>query len=251
MSTIKPLVYDAANAQLAEQAVVIPPGYIDGLNLVWNSGTSLSVTSGSAYIESLGAIVNVSDALTLSGLSLTESTWYHVYLYLNAGTPAIECVTTEPATAYSGTARSKTGDTSRRYLGSVRAGISASLLPFYHYLNSIKYASPVNDTQYRVLSAGTATIETALSLSGIIPSTATAATLKMNNYLTKSGTAQVLNVGATSGWYQIALQPNGSASISFADMALSPGSTTIYYLYNEAPLSGGGYIDILGFQIAR
>lgn len=250
MSTIKPIVYDAANARLAEQTVVIPPGYIDGLNLVWNSGTSFSVTSGSAYIEGAAAVVNVPAALTLSGLSLTASTWYHVYLYLNAGVPAIECVTAAPATAYSGTACSKTGDTSRRYLGSVLAGGSASLLPFYQYLNSIKYANPIG-TPYRVLSSGTATIATALSLSGIIPSTATAATLKINNYLTASGTAQVINVGATSGQSQITVQPNGSTSISFADVALSPGSTTVYYFYNEAPTSGGGYIDILGFQIAR
>lgn len=250
MSTIKPLVYDAANARLAEQAVVIPPGYIDGLNLVWNSGTSISVTSGSAYIEGAAAVVNVPAALTQSGLSLTASTWYHVYLYLNAGVPAIECVTAAPATAYSGTARSKTGDTSRRYLCSIATGTSASLLPFYKYGNTIRYRN-VSGSPYRVLSAGSAISATSISLSAAVPFTAISAILKVNNYLTSSGTAQVLNIGATSDSFQLAIQPNGSASISFADIALSPESTTVYYFYNESPSSGGGYIDILGYQIAR
>lgn len=251
MSTIKPLVYDAANARLAEQAVVIPPGYIDGLNLVWNSGTSISVTSGSAYIEGAASVVNVPAALTLAGLSLSASTWYHVYLYINAGVPAIECVTAAPATAYSGTARSKTGDASRRYLGSIATDTSASLLPFYNYGNTIRYRNIIQGSPYRVLWGGTAVSATPIDLSAAVPATAISVSLKCNNSMTTSGTPEVLNIGATSDSYQVKLQPNGSASISFADVALSPGSTTVYYLYSAPPSQGGGIIDILGFNIER
>lgn len=105
-------------------------GHIDGLRLEWVSGTSLRVTSGMAYIESLGYAIDVPAAITKSSLSLTVSTWYHVYLFDNAGTPDIEIVTTAPAAAYSGTARSKAGDSSRRWLGRLRTDSAGSIRPF-------------------------------------------------------------------------------------------------------------------------
>jgi hypothetical protein len=105
-------------------------GYIDGLQMQWVSGTALTVSSGAAYIEGSAAVLNAPSAIPKTSLSLTASTWYHVYLYDNAGTPAVELVTTAPAAAYNGTARSKTGDTSRRYLGSVKTDSSGSIFNF-------------------------------------------------------------------------------------------------------------------------
>lgn len=198
MSTIKPLVYDAANARLAEQTVVIPPGYIDGLNLVWNSGTSISVTSGSAYIEGAAAVVNMPAALTLAGLSLTVSTWYHVYLYINAGVPDIECVTDAPATPYSGTARSKTGDTSRRYLGSVITDASAAIYNAYFAGGDVLYRCPIgSSTPFRVLN-GMATVSTPVSCAGVVPVSAYSILVKLANpNAAGNGTLRVTNSQAT------------------------------------------------------
>jgi hypothetical protein len=100
--------------------IVVPKGYIDGLQMQWVSGTAVTVSSGTAYIPSLGNVLVANAAMALTGLSLTASTWYHLYLYSNAGTPAVECVTTAPVLYY-GTAYQKTGDNSRRYVGSVLA----------------------------------------------------------------------------------------------------------------------------------
>src|SRR6185437_13128559 len=119
----------SASTSRTNLGIVIPQGYIDGLQMQWVSGTSITVTSGNAYIPSLANVLAAPNAMTLSGLSLTASTWYHVYLYSNSGTPAIECVTTVPV-LYNGTAYQKTGDNSRRYVGSVRTNASASIQPF-------------------------------------------------------------------------------------------------------------------------
>lgn len=240
MSTIKPLVYDPANARLAEQAVVIPPGYIDGLNLVWNSGTSISVTSGSAYIESLGAIVNVSDALTLSGLSLTASTWYHVYLYLNAGVPAIECVTTDPASPYSGTARSKTGDTSRRYIASVRVNPSGNIIRFVECGGTVKYEVSAFDNN--ILSGGVSTSPTEVDPSLFIPITCEIASIRAQN---EADTYAIIGNSANS--YII---PFNERSVLIMDI---PASSTkkIVYKFDYAPTVGGLIISIIGYTFNR
>lgn len=150
----------------------VPAGYIDGLKMVWNSGTSVSVTSGAMYIQSLAKVVAFPSTLTLSGLSLAASTWYHLYGYVNSGTPAIELVTTAPAAAYSGTARAKTGDTSRRYIGSIRTSASGAIFNFFHHVDAcyIKYAVDVNN--FLLLASGMATTPTVVSAASCAPITA-------------------------------------------------------------------------------
>ena len=94
----------------------------------WVSATAITVTSGSAFVPSLNKCLPVPNAIALTGLVLAASTFYHVYLYSNAGVPAIEVVTTAPASPYNGTARAKTGDTSRRYVGSVLTDASGNIV---------------------------------------------------------------------------------------------------------------------------
>jgi len=146
-------------------------GYIDGLKMAWNNATSISVTSGAAYIPSLYKCLPSLSTLTLNGLTLAANTWYHVYLYLNAGVPAIECVTTAPAAAYNGTARTKTGDTSRRYVGSVLTDASANIYNFRHDADGAIYYRVGIDT-FKVL-VGNATTATSVSCAGVVPPTAT------------------------------------------------------------------------------
>ncbi|WP_414609310.1 hypothetical protein, partial [Stenotrophomonas pavanii] len=93
----------------------IPAGYIDGLKMEWVSGTQIRFTSGSAYIPSLGRALALAAAVTKTP-TLAANTWYHNYVYDNAGTADVEVSTTVPAAPYSGTARTKAGDTSRRYI---------------------------------------------------------------------------------------------------------------------------------------
>ena len=106
---------------------------IDGLKLIWNSATSISIGTGLCVAENRD-VINVTSAITKSSLSLSSSTWYHIYVYLDSGTPAAEVVTTAP-TAWKGTGYSKTGDTSRRYVGSIRTDGSGNVYKFIHNLN--------------------------------------------------------------------------------------------------------------------
>lgn len=168
-------------ADLKSAGLVVPQGYIDGLQVVWNSAASISVTSGAAYIPSLGNVLASNATLTLSGLSLAASTWYHVYLYSNAGTPAIECVTTAPANYY-GSAYQKTGDASRRYIASVLADPNGSVYNFTHNTcaSCMYYQTSVFGAPFQAAN-GNASTATTVSCSAVIPVTGLTAMMAYSN----------------------------------------------------------------------
>lgn len=224
---------------------------IEGLQLIWNSGTSLSIGTGICYAEN-GDKINVTSALTASSLSLSNSTWYHVYVYLSGGSPAMEVVTTAPV-AWKGTAYSKTGNTSRRYIGSVKTNGSGSVYEFEHnpvenfiFYRNVQYtASP-----FRVASSVTAATATAASVSGIVPVTA--------NFLyyrfTSSGD-QVFYVGynsslSSSNWAG-ALQIGSTIQQQAYIKVPQDGSQNIYYKFNTTVGVGNASIDINGYYFKR
>jgi hypothetical protein len=147
-------------------------GQITGLIPEWVSATSIKLGTGSAYIPGITTSIKVVTPITLSGLTLTAATWYYLYLYDNAGTPAIELVTTAPAAPYVGTARTKTGDTSRRFVGSFRS-LDANTLANFQWINdgTIHYLESVNAAPFRVLVSGTSTTPVTQSLASVIPPT--------------------------------------------------------------------------------
>lgn len=145
-------------------------GYIEGLQMSWGSATGYTVSTGAAYVESLDRIYEVGSAITRSSLSLSANTWYHVYLYDNSGTPAIEESTTAP-TLYSGTARSKTGDSSRRYVGSLLTDGSGNLYKFRHDPATGHVRHLTNINTFQVLSNGTSTVDATVDGSGAVPVT--------------------------------------------------------------------------------
>ncbi len=220
-------------------------GYIEGLKMVWNSATSLSVTSGAAFIPSLSKCLQSPSAITKSGLSLAASTWYHVYLYLNAGTPDIEIVTTAPAAPYNGTARAKTGDTSRRYVGSILTDTSGGIFSIKQTGNKILYRSSNGGiAPFRILNNGVATVLTTVNASSAMPITST-------NLI---GFAQNLS---SNGF--VAINAPGDALVNFY---VGPNKTYVVDLYTDelqaiqykfdvAPSGGGAYLDVLGYTYER
>lgn len=210
-------------------------GYIDGLKMVWNSANSFSVTSGSAYVPSLNRVLPSPALLTLAGLALTASTWYHVYLYGNPGSPAIECVTTAPAAAYYGTARAKTGDTSRRYIGSVLTDASGNIYAIRHFPQEgrVAYERDVSSAPFKVV-AGNATTATSVSCSGVVPVTAQSASLFVANNDTTTtvylGNANYVPTTTTFIAYV------GSSSI-YTILFQLDSSLAFQYLFNAAPAS--------------
>lgn len=163
--------------------------FISGLQMLWVSGTALTVTTGAACRPSDGLLLQPAANIAKTGLSLTASTWYHVYLYLNGSTPDIEIVTTAPAAAYFGTARAKTGDTTRRYIGSIVALASGAILKFDHHpeAGTIKYKQDVNTAPLRLFANVSPITETTQSCLSVVPITAKVMHAFADNTSTNAG----------------------------------------------------------------
>lgn len=227
-------------------------GHIDGLQLEWLSNTGLRVTSGSAYIEGLGYAVEVATAIDNTGLSLTANTWHHLYLFDNAGTPDIEITTTAPAAAYSGTARSKAGDSSRRYMGSVRTKAGAAEVIQFIWSGGgpgivQRYVSSTESTS--ILSGGTATSVTTVSAATLIPVTSRIGFLRLNNNGNQTvGVANPESEGHAAPSTGLLYLAAGVQA--YVDFALDVNQQINYWFVN-APTSGDLKCNAMGFILAR
>lgn len=233
------------DAELAKlQSLLAPKGFIEGLGLQWDSATGITVPSGSAYIEGEGRVVESASAIVASSLSLAATSWVHVYLYLSSGTPTLEFSTTAPATPYSGTARSKTGDTSRRYLGSLRTDGAGNVLNFLMTADMVLYREQLDAAPFRLVANGTATTTTAVSAAPVAPVTARAVELRVFNLSSGAG----LQTGTSDG--------------SAAMFTFNPGdqvflthpvntSQELTYAFLAAPAPLGTYIDATGYHFER
>lgn len=247
-----------ADVKLSQLAAVSPasvaagatlwtmPGHIEGLVLERTATNALRVNTGTAFIQSLGYAINVATAITKTGLTLTLGTWYHVYLFMNGANPDIEIVTTAPAAAYSGTARSKSGATTHRYLGSFQA-IAANTLPnFLHADGYINYQEDSTATTFRALSNGMATTSTSVSLLNFgVPVTARMAKLNLTN-LSTDQTARASNPDASTTSMQGA-RPLSGWPVFFPLNA----SQQMTYFYPVPPSGGGLYLDVIGYALER
>ena len=223
---------------------------MEGLQLIWNSATSLSVGTGLCYAEN-GDQIEVTSTLTASSLSLSSSTWYHIYVYLSSGTPAMEVVTTAPV-AWKGTAYSKTSDTSRRYVGSVKTDGSSNVYRFLHNpISNIMNYVDVNPSAspFIVLNAGTASTATSISMTGVMPTTSEFAIIRAYN----SGN-QAFYVGAytaSSTQFTFVLGA-ASGGVSTIDVQTVPApSQTIYYRFAAALGLGSCSIYFYGYVFNR
>lgn len=237
-------VTQGGSTKRASLGAITPPGYIDGLKMVWVSDTALTVTSGAAYIPGLGRVLRVPSDIAKAGLTLSASTWYHVYLFLNGATPDIEIVTTAPTAPYNGTARAKTGDTSRRYVGSVISKNDGSIFPFLHSANSIVYKTP--GTVFRVLSNGGATSTAIVDCSAAVPVTATTIG------------ARFLNLASSDTLFVSPGDAQASVSVFFLQVG-SSGATAFQYVpiynqtlaYSHSVATSGAFIDAYGYTYER
>jgi hypothetical protein len=187
----EPIELGIAGDKNAPNGAFLSPGHIDGLQMRYVGPASLTVTSGAAYIPSLGRVVRLTAAIAKAGIALTASTFHHVYLYLNAGVPDIEIVTTAPAAAYNGTACAKTGDTSRRYVGSVLTDSAGNILNFAHIIGEgrIVYLVTINNALFQLAINDAALSEATISAASVVPVTARALSAFMENTDTSAGAA--------------------------------------------------------------
>jgi hypothetical protein len=226
--------------------------YMKGLKLVRVSGTGLTVTTGAAYIPGLTSVLQVPSNIFKTGLSLSVSTWYHVYLCSNGGTPDIELSATAPA-VYQGGARQKTGDTSRRYLGSVKTDGSANLLNFIHYpdLGLMHYLQTQDLSPFRVLSGGTAVTETSVSCSAVVPVTSQLIKIKVSN----TDSSRRIAIGNSLDSVDMTVADAGIYVINSLNFPLFElpldGSQAFTYRLNAATTGGAAYVDVYGYYFER
>lgn len=224
-------------------------GIENGFELIWNSATSLSVGTGIGYAEN-GNQIDITTMLTASSLSLSNSTWYHIYVYLSGGSPAMEVVTTAPV-AWKGNAKSKTGDTSRLYVGSVKTDTGGNIYEFKHdpITNRVVYRKLLNNiAPFRVASAVTAATETAASVAAVVPVTGSLVLARL------TGSAdQIFYVGyGTFGTsFQLVIFAGSVTQNQIISDIPMDGSQNIYYKHAAAVGSGSSNIDIYGYTFKR
>lgn len=167
---------------------------IRGLRLtVGIDGLTLSMGKGTCFLPNTRRLSSDgSSFLTLS--NPTPSTWYFAYAYEGEpGVAQLELSTTPPDTPYptsGSTARTKTGDLTRRYLGSVYVQSSGLVRPFRQTVatdigNVVLFSAATSGGSIpattNLLSAFVASTATTIPLNPIIPATATHVRLDVKN----------------------------------------------------------------------
>lgn len=220
----------------------VAPGAIHGLDLVWGA-TTITVNPGAAYIESLASMVQLASASSITLTGLTTGTWYHVYLY-NGG---VELSSTAPVLVATG-GYTKTGDTSRRYLGSVLANSSTSVYPFLQEGSRVSYnVGSVGSAPF--VFSGSAIVATSVDVSAVVPVTGVQASGMLLNPSTTAGTTlrianSAMGTVSTTLHRQLAL----INSCFQTDILLT--GTTFTYLFDATP-SAAFNLRVNGYTFRR
>lgn len=215
-------------------------GFIEGLRMEYVSGNSLRFSSGAAYIESAGEVLSSPVAVTKTGISLVASAMYHCYIYKNGASVDFEISGSVPATPYIGTARSKTGDTSRRYIGSFKTGASASIIKFVCAAGFQIYDVAAGNADNRLVT-GNATTSTPFSISSAVPITASLIRVAMTN---TGGTGSMF-LGNPGNMSFIAIF---ASSVAVIDIPVQQSDLRLFYRLTSA---GTAVVDCYGFNIER
>lgn len=222
--------------------------FISGLKMTWVSSGTISVGSGLCMSEG-GSSYSCTGTISFTLTGTSSNTWLHIYMAANN---QFQYSTTAPTTnPYLGTARSKTGDVSQRYIGSVRTYAVNSAFQFMHdpRTNLITYngSTLVGSSPHRALNGGTSTVATEVDLSSVIPPI-----VSKIGYLRMLNTAdRIVNFGDTSAVNGVALNIGNTAAqnaFSNAPLTETPGH---YYKFPSAVGAGGAYIDVYGYYYER
>lgn len=241
---------DATIGQIVGMAT---EGFIQGLNLEYVDTNTIRVNSGAAYIQSTGKILKLA-ANDDTDPSLSASTWYHVYLFDSSGTIDTEVSTTAPDTPFIGTARSKTSDPTRRYVGSFRTNSSSEIINFLHDGSGASVFVTwrvVVSSVMRALSSGTSEINANVDLSNMVPTGVRTAYIRIfsnGNQALRTDSDDMTGTDPDSGSGYAALASTGG------DIYLPHpinSSQTMRYSFFGTRTTGGAFIDVYGYYLKR
>ncbi len=216
---------------------------VDGMLLSWNSTTSITISAGRCYTES-GLLIALSSPVTLSSLSLSANTWYHLYAAIVSGSPTVVHSTDTPV-VYKGSARSRTANTAQRYIGSIRTTTGGAIFNFQHAGGKIFYQEQLDVTPFRVLSNGTATVDTTVACSAIVPISCRSIALRVFNLAT-SATGLLIHNGLGSNQ----MYTFNAGNQVFFDFPLN-SSQELRYRFSGVPTGGGAYLDVVSYTLER
>lgn len=229
-------------------------GVISGLELEWVSTTQIKVKSGLCHIQNGDIIIKLASDSTKTLSSLSANTWYYLYAFESSGAIDWEHSTTAPASPYFGTARSKTSDTSRRFIGLFKTGASSQIFKFIHnpLSGEYNYQERYDASPFRVLAAGNQTAWTTVSASGVVPAIADLTLMRLINYSdggSNSSTGAIhISIPSDTATLRLIINPNGDTTTSVAVNS----SQQFSYQMSVAPTGvGGAYIDTKSFFMKR
>jgi len=241
-----------------------PSGYIYGAPITRVDNNTIAIGAPCEFtVPSTGAVVRADSDVSATISGIAPNTWYHVYGYDDgSGGVAVEIVTTAPAAPYVGSARAKSGDTTRRYLGSVRTRPSAAELVEWTFADGvIWWDEGMYDTAFRrVLLSGTAVspssphVGTAINLDSAVPDIGVnRAWISCNN----TDTDQTVAFKGLSSdfdqnvdWYVSRSSGNGPF-ISLFPLTIDGANNAIYYTYQVSKGSGAAFVQVMSYVIPR
>jgi hypothetical protein len=223
-------------------------GYIYGLGLYSLGTNQIGFRSGGAWIEASNAVVAAASDVSTNVSGLTPSTWHHAYF--DGGTGGLLLSTTGPATAFIGTARSMTGNTSRRWLGAVLTDSGGGIRSFQHVPQKAQFTWGHRWPGSLVLSNGTSTVSTNIDFSGAVPPQSFLASVLVLNTATNAAIylgvgGETVDTSATGN--QIAVN---SGRFETPEVVLSTNQT-LSYIYATTPSGGAGTVGVRGFTLER
>lgn len=227
---------------------------IAGLRLsVASDGQTVGLTPGFAYIPDQGRAL-LQDAMTVAVTGVV-SAWRHFYIANDDGVLKFEASATAPDVPYQGTARTKTGDPTRRYLGSMYFNAAGITLAFTHSqegdrANRIDFIPPGGAAiaQARLLNIGTGTTPTVVDASAVVPMTCRLMYTLIDNTSTSDayiGTPSNGTLSTTN--YLLFVKANQAGQF---DVVIN-GSQQLNYFLNGLITLGGLTMRVRGYLFDR
>lgn len=227
--------------------------YISGLIVEWSSVTQINITSGACYVPATSRIVEKTTATTINPTGLASNTWYYVYAIDTAGSLSFEYLPTTPV-AYRGKAKQKSGDSSRRYVGSFRTfPTSTSIMKWRKSNNKVAWLENVGDNTngFRVLVDGQANLSPGtVSVSRGVPSGCTLGqfhALNLSAFECRFGNSEDTVGLAASDWVHN-VAPGGYASF---DLPIDGSRNIEYKLAGDPPAGDGLYLGVQAYYEER
>lgn len=237
--------------------------FISGLQLECVNGTTIKVKSGACCLQSSGNLIELA-----SDQNITDNTAYNtqmptlvdVYMGVDSsGVPVFDLVAVltavinnqVPPAPYRGTARSKYGDTAKRYIGCYVKNTSNGILNFTRIENDILYRQDTTLAPFRIVNGNQfGTTPNSVNVGNMVAYKCKAAYVRVDNE-------------ATYGWVCLGT-PDQAGVKQFVRtqctdnmkilLNASPNSTDNYFnmWYNATPQgSAFCFIDLVGYVDER